>query len=231
MFMRLFKTGKLLFLFPLFIFSLPCSSETDKKNPVLILQWEVSHSIGEHQVSLVFKADRVDLFTNTSLWQEALSPRLGHFTVPLDERWQTEWERLEVYQSLLKNRPPVDVGQLVLKEKLPATLVDLFQEKAHAPLIRINGYEIREGDPYFSILEDVFSLVWKNQWSCEECVIYKVRRKGIERTFQTKDGTVNKKVFSRKQLHCYFINKKLLECTDTRGGPTGNGWGHFQMAL
>ncbi|MCY4512781.1 MAG: hypothetical protein OXB86_03750 [Bdellovibrionales bacterium] len=218
-------------LLPFFVFSLPCPAKTDKQNPDLILQWEVSHPAGEHQISLVFKTNHVDLFTNISFWQDAFSPQLGHFTIPLDEKWQIERERLEVYRSLLINRPPLDVRQLVLREKLPASLVDVLQEKAHAPLIRLNGYEVKEGDSYFSILEDVFSLIWKNEWSCEGCVIYKAHRKGIKRILKTKNETINITVFSRKQLNCYSVHKKLLECTDTYGGPAGNGWGHFQIAF
>ena len=211
------------------LFFLPFPAETEKPAPSLILQWEMSHFTGERQVSLVFTADRVDLFTNTSLWQErGAPPRLGRFTSPLNEKWQVERDRISVYLSLLKDRPPVT---LLLKEHFPKNLAELIQESPHAPVVRLNGYEVREGDSYFSILEEIFPLIWKNQWACVDCVIYKNRRKGIERRRIFEDGTVNKTLFSHERLNCYSIGGKRLECADTQGGPTGSGWGGFQIDL
>ena len=59
--------------------------QASRQTPPLTLQWEVSYPTGLHQMSLVFRKNRVDLFTNTSLWQDTLSPRLGHFISPLNE--------------------------------------------------------------------------------------------------------------------------------------------------
>ena len=213
-------------------FLLPFRAQPEKPTPDLILQWEVSHPTGEHQMSLVFTMDRVDLFTNTSLWQEqGTPPRLGHFTSPLDESWRIERDRINIYLSLLKDRPPVDAAHLLLKENFPEDVVALLQEVPHAPVIRLNGYEMREEDSYFPILEEVFSLVWENQWTCADCVIYKSRHRGIERQRIFKNGTIKKAVFSRRKLNCYSVGKKQMECTDTQGGPTGNGWGGFRISL
>ena len=234
--MREFKRLKNFFVIisVLCLFFLPYPYQAETAEPVsdLILQWEVSHSTGEYQVSLVFTKDRVDLFTNTFLWQEqGAPPRLGHFTSPLDEKWLTERDRIKVYLSLLKDRPPVDAAHLLLKENFPKELVGLIREEPHAPVVRLNGYEMREGDSYFPVLEEVFSLVWEDQWICADCVIYKSRGRSIERQRIFKDGIIKKAVFSRKQLNCYSIDKKLLECTDTQGGPIGNGWGGFRISL
>ena len=216
----------------LFLLPYPYQAETAEPIPDLILQWEMSHPTGEHQVSLVFTMDRVDLFTNTSLWQEqGAPPRLGHFTFSLDEKWRMERDRIRVYLSLLRERPPADAGRLLLKEKFPEDLVELIQESPHSPVVRLNGYEMREGDSYFPVLEDIFPFIWENQWTCADCVIYKSRGAGIERQHVFKDGTMKKTVFSRKQLNCYSIGKKLLECADIQGGPTGNGWGSFRIRL
>ena len=190
--MRKFKKTKIFFsIIPaLWLFFLPFQAETEKPAPDLILQWEVSRPTGEHQVSLVFTTDHLDLFTNTFLWQEqSAPPRLGHFTSPLDEKWQVERNRINIYLSLLKERPPVDAGHLLLKENFPESLVELIQESPHAPVVRLNGYEIREGDSYFPVLEEIFPLIWENQWTCTDCVIYRSRRKGIERQRIFKNGT------------------------------------------
>ena len=214
------------------LFFLPYQAETEKSSPDLILQWEVSHPTGEYQMSLVFTTDRVELFTNTSLWQEqGAPPRLGRFTSPLDEKWQVERDRIHIYLSLLKERPPVDAGYLLLKENFSEDLIGLIREESHAPVVRLNGYEMREGDSYFPVLEKIFPLVWENQWTCTDCVIYKSHRKGIERQRISKNGTIVKTLFSRKQLNCYSIGKKRPKCTDTQGGPTGNGWGGFRISL
>ena len=229
-----FKKIKILFLIlpVLWTFFLPFQAETEKPAPDLILQWEASHFTGEHQVSLVFTADRVELFTNTFLWQDpGASPRLGRFTSPLDEKWRVERDRIHIYLSLLKERPPVDAGDFLLKENFPDGLVKLIQESPHSPVVRLNGYEMREGDSYFPVLEEMFSLIRESQWTCVDCVIYKSRRKDIERRRIFKNKTMDTTLFSRKRLNCYSIGKKRLECTDTQGGPSGNGWGGFRINL
>lgn len=214
------------------IFSLQCQADTDKQDSELRLQWAIDHPTGYHQVSFVFKKDRVDLFTNTSLWQGALSPRLGHFTSALNEKWQAERGRIGIYLSLLRERPPMDDSRFLLKAGLPKGMMELIQEDPHVPVVRLNGYGIREEDDdiTFSALEGILSAVWKSKWSCVDCVIYKPHRGNIERQ-RIKDGKTNKVLFSREQMRCYPINNKLLECTDTYGGPTDNGWGSFQISL
>ena len=206
--------------------------QAGKQIPPLTLQWEASHSTGLHQISLIFRKDRVDLFTNTSLWQDARSPRLGHFTSLLNEKWQIERERIGAYLSLLKERPPVNTKDSLLNGNFPKGVLNLIQKNPHAPIIRLNGYEMREKNSYFPALKGVFPLLWKNQWSCTDCVVYRVHpKKGIKRQRISKSENTSKALFSREQMRCYSINKKLLECADTHGGPTGNGWGSFRISL
>ena len=214
------------------IFSLQCKADTDKQDAELKLQWAIDHPTGYHQVSLIFKKDRVDLFTNTSLWQGTLSPRLGHFTSALNEKWQAERGRIGIYLSLLRERPPIDDNHFLLKTNLPKGMMELIQESPHTSVVWLNGYGIREEDDdvTFSALEGILSAVWKNKWSCVDCVMYSPHRKGIERQ-RIKDGKINKALFSREQMKCYSIDQKLLECTDTHGGPIGNGWGSFRLSL
>ena len=210
------------------IFSLKSQAKTNRQFPILTLQWEVSQPTGQHQMSLVFKEDRVDMFTNTAFWQGALSPRLGHFTSAWSEVWQVKRERIDIYLSLLK------ASQSTPRENLPEGIMELIQESPHAPVIRLNGYEIGEGDSYFSVLEDIFPSIWKHhQWSCIDCAIYKKLRfkRGIERQRTFKNGNTDKKIFSREEMKCYSVNRKLLECTDTHNGPTGSGWGSFRISL
>ena len=200
----------------------------DQQVPNLTLQWEASQPTGQLQISLVFKKDRVDIFANTSLWQKASSPRLGHLTSGLSEKWQLERERLNVYLSLLKTSNSLSKG------KFPEGIEELLMESPHASVVRLNGFEQRREDSYFSALEGVFPVIWKNQWSCIDCVIYKLHPQGIERQRLFKSGhtyKTDKTVFSREQMKCYSINQKFLECTDTHGGPTGNGWGSFRIRL
>ena len=229
-FLQEFKKAQIFFISPVFwILSLPCQAQAGQ----LTLQWEASHPTGERQVSLVFKSDRVDLFTNTSLWQGSLLPRLGHFTSVLNEDWKIERERMDIYQSLLKEYFPVGVDQLLLQESFPSAIRDLIQEDPHSAVVRLNEYEMKAEDPYFSVLENIFHSLWSRgkQWVCVDCVTYRIHRKGIERRKVSKDGATVKRVFSRKQLNCYSINEKFIECTDTHDGPTGNGWGGFRISL
>ena len=218
--------------FPLLFFwslSFPCQAQTGN----LVLQWEASHPTGERQVTLIFKPDRVDLFTNTSLWQDLFLPRLGHFTSVLNEEWEIERDRINIYQSLLTEYLPVDVDRLIERENFPSIIADLIQESPHAPVLRLNEHAIKEGNPYFSVLEDVFHSLWRReeQWTCVDCVTYRIHRKGIERSGISKDGIATKEVLSRKKLNCRSVSKKFLECIDTYGGPAGNGYGNFRINL
>ena len=116
-----FKRSLIFFSSLLFFWSLflPCQAQTGN----LVLQWEASHPTGERQVTLIFKPDRVDLFTNTSLWQGSLLPRLGHFTAVLSEEWKIERERINVYQSLLAEYLPVSADRLLRMSCLPPSQV------------------------------------------------------------------------------------------------------------
>ena len=233
--MKEFKTIQIFFYvtFSLWTFSLGSQVKPDQQVSDLTLQWEASHPTGEHQISLVFKPDRVDLFTSTSLWQGEISPRLGHFTAVLSEDWKAERNRIDSYRAWLKEYSPDDLDQFLLRENFPEELIELIKDSPHAPVVKLNEYKVGEEDPIFPALEGVFPLVWEKekQWTCVDCVIYRIHRKKIERRRISKDGTTVKRVFSRKQLNCYSINEKILECTDTRGGPTGNGWGSFRISL
>lgn len=193
----------------------------------------MDHPTGYHQVSLVFKKNRVDLFTNTHLWQGELSPRLGHFTSTLNEKWRVERDRISIYLSSLKERPPIDNSRFLMKANFPEGMKELIQDNPHTPVVWLNGYGVREEeeDVIFSALEGILSLVWKNKWSCVDCVIYKPHRGNIERQRIKENEKADKVLFSPEQMKCYPIKNKWLECTDAYGGPTDNGWGSFRISL
>ena len=217
--------------FLLFWFGLLAGARAAQK--ALVLQWEVSHSRNTDQVSLIFRPKKVELITNTSLYQKGEIVRLGRFQSPLTSKWQKIQKRVSDYHKELTQTVPLST---LIKDKRFKLHPD-----PHAPVLRLNGEELKEGGIYFKELEAIIRQVWEHKWSCVECAEYQRHKKNILRTVKVaKADTTNnrtkkaisknkkngmtvqwrtqKKAGSYKDFKCVPKETGKVECVDERFG-------------
>lgn len=208
----------------------PVYSKTSQRP--LILQWEVSHSRNTDQISLIFRQNTLELVTNTSIYQ---TPRektitLGYFQSPMNPQLKKIKKDIETSYNYLKQTVPV--LSLIKDSRLQIPF------NPHAPVMRINEEEISSRDSRFKTLTSIISRIWKQDWICIDCAIYKKKKKSIIRTVKKlkspetlshfnkiKKNSKNKnqwetktKKFSRNSLNCIPQGKRSWECIDPKFG-------------
>ena len=191
------------------------------KSKSLVLQQEVSHPRNTDQISIVFRQSTVELVVNTSSWQkENNNPRLGRFVSNLTPKLKQLKKQIEQFHTQLKQT--VSVLSLIKDSR--------FQPppSPHAPILRINKEEIKEGHSYFQPLARIIHQIWQVKWICLECTTYQRKGNTILRTLQsptlitnTKEPAIEKlkkRIFSKKKLNCIPKNKGKIECIDPHFG-------------
>ncbi len=204
--------------------------EEETKTRPLVLQRVVSHSRNTDQISLIFKANKVEMVTNTSHLQEGKKPRLGWFESSMTPSLKLLKKRLERYQGRLKKTVPL--SSLIKDKRIQPS------HAPHAPYFRLNTREIKEGGAFFKELEDIIQQARDTKWECVECAEYQKHKKGILRVVRTRTGRENqkesspskqdtkkpsrylvqKKVLSKKSLNCVRKTKSRWECVDNKFG-------------
>lgn len=205
------------------------SVSSSKKRPV-VLQWEVSHSRNRDQISLIFRQEYVELVINTSSYQGGKIARLGRFKSPLNSELRILKNQIKGYYVQLKKT--VSVSSLIKDSRFQKALV----VDPHAPVLRINEEEIKDGQPYFKTLAKVIYKVWEHKWTCVECASYKRQKEFIVRTMKklkqkgktvvkTEDSGKAKKQWEtntqklpKKLFNCVSKKKDRVECVDPRFG-------------
>ena len=201
---------------------------TSEKKP-LVLQWEVSHSRNRDQISLIFRQKYVELVTNTSSYQKGKITRLGRFKSPLNSELKTLRDQIKWYYVQLRKTVPV--SSLIKDSRFQATVRD-----PHAPVLRINEEEVKDGQTYFKPLANIIYKVWEHKWTCIECASYKQQKEFIIRTMKKmnlrsttvvktkgsdktqKQWKTSKQKLPKKLLNCVPKGKSRVECVDPQFG-------------
>ena len=197
-----------------FVYLLSQQAFANKKT--LVLQYEVSHTRNIDQISLIFRQSSVDLVVNTSSWQKEGNPQLGRFKSPLTPELSVLKIQVQLIHESLAQSVPV-LSLLNLPSQIP---------EPKAPVLWIGNKKIKESSPYFDSMARIIYQVWQSaQWACVECASYKKRRNKIVRlrihpelkkTAQT--SSIQKKLFSKKELSCVSKNSGRIECVDPQFG-------------
>ena len=210
-------------------------SSAKKEVKPLVLQMTISHSRNTDQVSLIFRADKVEMVTNTAHYQKGKKNQLGWFESSITPELNSLKQRLNWYHSRLKKT--VSIASLINKGPVPPS-----SHTPHAPLFRLNKEHIKEGGVFFNELEDIIQQIPNHNWTCVECAEYQKHEKGILRIVRKRQNSVARKppknkqasnnklakkkstffvqktVLSKKNLNCSRKTKSLWECVDERFG-------------
>ena len=222
--------GRILFFFLSIIALAQANPSTEKQTKPLVLQKEVSHPRNTDQISFIFRENKVEMVTNIATYQKGKKPRLGWFESSMTPLQRSLKKRLKRYQGWLKKTVPL--SSLIKDRRVQPLHIP------HAPILRLNTREIKEGGPFFKELEDIIQQIKKKQWICVECVTYQRHKKGIFRVVRKRTGIshkkrdnqskqpakkiyhylVQRKILSKKSLNCIRKTKSRWECVDKQFG-------------
>ncbi len=221
----------LFFLFSLSVIEIATANPvTEKQSKPLVLQREVSHPRNIDQISFIFRENKVEMVTNISFWQKGKKPRLGRFESSMTPLLQSLKKRLTRYRGRLQKTVPL--SSLIKDRRIQPS------HTPHAPILRLNTREIKEGGPFFKELEDIIQQIGNTNWKCVECAEYQRHKKGIVRVVRKRTGISNKqrdnpskkpskklsrylvkrKILSKKSLNCIRKTKSRWECVDRQFG-------------
>ena len=181
----------------------------------LVLQYTVSHSRNTDQMSLIFRNKVVELVVNTSSWQKKDKARLGRFFSDATPQLNSLKEEVQQYQARVEQT--VSVLSLIKDSRIKVSV------DPHAPVLSLNGKEIKEKHTYFKPLSRIIHQVWQIKWTCLECATYKKKGNRVLRISQTiSDGRVSgktkKNFFSKKDLNCISRRSGKMKCVDPQFG-------------
>ena len=203
---------------------------TEKQNKPLVLQRMVSHPRNIDQISWIFRENKVEMVTNTSTYQKSKQPRLGRFESSITPLLRSLKKRLNRYHGRLQQT--VSLSSLIKDRRIQPSHIP------HAPILRLNAREIKEGSTFFKELEDIIQQIGNTKWKCVECAKYQKHKKGVFRivrkrisvknkkegspskqaTKKTSRYLVQKKILSKKSLNCIRKTKSRWECVDKKFG-------------
>ena len=188
------------------------------KSP-LVLQMRVSHSRNVDQISLIFKKDIVTLVTNSYQIssKDKESVQLGQFQTALTHGLKLFKRQVAAYKKLLgENKVQLDTSQIL------RVIGSVKTVEPHVPSIYIGGdgkvREVKQGHPYFTPLKDILVKARQKEYKCISCAKYYKKGQFIVRVVQNKSGKSVSRKFSRKQLNCFNLTQKRMECVDDQFG-------------
>lgn len=212
--MSLFKVWTFIFIAIFLVSTTRTFAEVTKapaKEKPLVLQMQVSHLRNTDQVSLIFKGKRLLLVTNVH--QFSVKPtktvRLGEFQTRITSRWRLLKRQIQAYKRLLDKDNPGGASE---SSRAMASI-------PHAYQVKIGGdgrfRTISKEHPYFAPLKSILMEAIQNQkrYRCISCAAYYKKKKSIIRVVKKHGKSPQRKKFSKEQLQCRPIGKKL-ECVD-----------------
>ena len=208
---------------------------TEDERPT-ILQYQQSYFLNEHEISLVFRQDAVQLVVNTDFWQKkGDAPHLGIFEAGYNRDLLLLKERVEIYQHLVTEYQPH------VTESSPLLDIPGFspEPEPHAPRIFIGfigGEEVLEViiEGYHEILYSIIQSAWDYQWNCVLCTTYRFLEDSIVRTRKTSDlegsdkesQTTDEffKPSKRGSFLSWWFEEEVIECIEKGyfGGSMGS---------
>ncbi len=190
------------------------------KSP-LVLQMKVSHPRNVDQVSLIFKENTVNLVNNvhqiSSNSKHRKPIQLGQFQTGLTRDFKLFRRQIQAYKKLLdKSQTRINKSQIL------RAIGSVKKVTPHVPSIYIGGdgrvREVKKGHPYFQPLKRILMKSMQKKYKCVSCATYDKKGKSIIRTVKEQGKSIQKRTFSRKNLQCFQVDKKKMECVDETYG-------------